>query len=49
MLLWKIVKPRDRNEIKPPMGKINKVSYLQKNKRCYNLETTFQKKVSFSH
>ena len=24
------------------------VSYLQRNKKCYNLETTFQKKVSFS-
>ena len=26
----------------------NKVSYLQRNKKCYNLETTFQKKVNFS-
>ena len=26
----------------------NKVSYLQRNKKCYNLETTFQKEVNFS-
>ena len=26
----------------------NKVSYLQKNKKCYSLETTFQKKVNFA-
>ena len=26
----------------------NKVSYLQKNQSCYNLETTFQKKFRFS-
>ena len=26
----------------------NKVSYLQKNNKCYNLETAFQKKVNFS-
>ena len=25
----------------------NKVSYLQKNKKYYNLETAFQKKVNF--
>ena len=32
---------------------VNKVydnySNLQKNKNCYNLETTFQKKVNFSN
>ena len=27
----------------------NKVSYLQKNEKCCNLETIFQKKVLFSH
>ena len=78
ILLWKIVKPRDHNEIKPPIGKIfkkyktirhyvvmsckqlscsfvnkvydncNNVSYLQRNKKCYNLETTFKKKIKFS-
>ena len=26
----------------------NKVSYLQRNKKCYSLETIFQKKVNFS-
>ena len=26
----------------------NKVYYLQKNRKCYNLETTFQKKVNLS-
>ena len=26
----------------------NKVSYLQKNKKCHKLEITFQKKVNFS-
>ena len=76
-LLWKMVKLSDRNETKPPIGKIfwiytpirhyfvisrkwllclfvnkvydnrSKVTYLQKNKKCCNLETTFQKKVNF--
>ena len=76
ILLWKMVKPRDHNEIKLPIGKIirkyqpirhyfvmsqmlrsfvnkvydihNKVSYLQRNKKCCNWETTSQKKVNFS-
>ena len=26
----------------------NKVSYIQKNKKSYNLETTFQKKLNVS-
>ena len=79
ILLGIIVKPRNHNEIKPPIGKIfwkykpirhyivtswnklsssfinkvydnyDKVSYLQRNKRCCNLETTVEKKINFSH
>ena len=74
ILLWKIVRPCDHNEIKPPIGKIfrkckllcdvpkiivvlnckqvydnyNEASYVQRNNKCYNLETTFQKIVKFS-
>ena len=78
VVLWKKIKPREPNEVKPPIGKIfrkhkpirhyfvmtwkqlscslvnkvygndSKVSYLQRNIKCYNLETTFQKKVKFS-
>ena len=29
-------------------GNYNKLYYLQRNKKCYDLETTFQKKVNFS-
>ena len=36
IILWKIVKPR------------LKAFYLQRSKKCYNLETNFQKKVNFS-
>ena len=78
ILLWKIVKPLDYSEIKPPIQKIfrkykpirhyfamfliklscsfvnkvydnyNKVPYLERNKKCYNLETIFQNKVNLS-
>ena len=77
ILPWKIVKPRDHNEMEPPIGKIfrkyepirhyfvmsrkllsrpflneiydncNKVFYLQKNKKSYDWETAFEKKVKF--
>ena len=76
VLLWKIAKTRDHNEIESEKyseninqsvtffnapkiivalickqslhDNCNKVSYLQKNKKWYNLETIFQKKVNFS-
>ena len=61
ILLWKMVKPCDHNEVKPPIEKIfwkynyynkynkvynnyNKVCYLQRKEKCYDLEITFQKK-----
>ena len=74
ILLWKIEKLRDQNEIKQPIEKtfrirhilwcpeINCRAHLQtkftiivtryptskRNKKCFNFDTTFQKKVNFS-
>ena len=38
-LLWSFV-----NKV---YGSCNEASHLQENKKCYNLETTFQEKVNF--
>ena len=72
ILLWKVVKPSEHDETKPPIRKIfqkyklinkttfighlytkvmaifNKVSYIQKIKKCYNLENSFQRQTNFS-
>ena len=37
-----------KNDCHESFDNYNKISYLHSNKKCYNLETTFKKKVKFS-
>ena len=44
-MFWKKLSGSFTNKV---YDNYNKVSYLKSNKKCYNLETIFQKKVNFS-
>ena len=46
IILW-CPKNNFRDYCKRSFDNNNKVFYLQRNKKCYNLEAAFQKKVNF--